>query len=154
MPRQVYGLVLGALTLALAGCGGPVLGKVTGRISVGGKPVTSGRVMFYPNGRGATGEIAADGTYTLTTYASGDGALVGPHKVAIHATDVGPGSLRQPKSIEEEMEFSKLGTKQILVPGKVTWLVPEKYSVAETSGLTATVQAGDNKIDFEIPAGR
>ena len=79
---------------------------------------------------------------------------MGEHRVASGATGVGAGSMRPPQSPEGEMEMSKLGVKRVLVAGKVVWLVPEKYSKVETSGLTATVKARDNQIDFDITAGR
>jgi hypothetical protein len=119
--------------------------------------VTQGRILFYPEaGRAALGDIGPDGTYTLTTFKPHDGALVGPHRVAIHATRVGPGSLAAPRSAEEEVEWSRKGAPggKVLVAGKVEWLVPERYSVADTSGLTATVTRGPNTIDFDLPAER
>ncbi len=138
----------------LGGCGGPKLGKVTGRVTYNGKPVTGGKIMFYPeSGRMALGEIAADGTYSLTTFKPGDGALVGTHRIAVEATKVGPGSMAAPKTFEEELKGVPPGGK-VLVAGKVEWLVPEKYSRPETSGLTRKVEAGENKIDLELPAGR
>jgi hypothetical protein len=139
----------------LSGCGGPKVAPVRGKVTYDGKPVTGGKIMFYPeSGRMAIGEIGADGTYTLTTFHSGDGALVGPHRVAIESTSVGPGTMQSPKSIEEEIELSKKGAPggKILVAGKVEWLVPQKYSLPETSGLTAKVGSGPNEINFDIPA--
>jgi hypothetical protein len=133
------------------------LGQVTGRVTYAGKPVTQGRIMFYPEaGRAALGTIAPDGTYTLTTFKPNDGALVGSHRVTIHATRVGAGSLAAPRSIEEEVERSGRGAPggKVLVAGKVDWLVPEKYSAPGTSGLTATVGRGSNTIDFDLPAER
>jgi hypothetical protein len=127
---------------------------VKGRVTYAGKLVTEGRVTFYPEaGRMALGTIAADGTYTLTTFKPGDGALIGPHKVAIHATRVGPGSLVAPRSVEEEAQASRRGGGKVLEAGKVEWLVPEKYSDHATSGLTAQVKPGSNSIDFDLPAG-
>ena len=140
--------------LVLTGCsGGPRLGKVFGRVRVGGKPVTSGTIMFHPdNGPTAIGAIRLDGAYTLTTFKAGDGALVGSHHVTIHATTVGEGTLVDPKSFDEEIQLSRKGAK-ILVAGKVTWIVPEKYSRTETSDLTATVGSSPNEIDFDLQAG-
>lgn len=153
--RRIAPLLLIALTLPLAGCGGPKLARVQGKVTVAGKPVRKGRIMFYPAGApGATGAIAEDGSYSLTTHKPGDGAAVGEHRVAIEATEVGAGSMRPPQTPEEEMEMSRVGVKRVLVAGKVIWLVPEKYSKLETSGLTATVRASDNQIDFDIPAQR
>lgn len=52
-----------------------------------GKPLSGGRVMFQPIasgddkvvGRPAIGSIQPDGSFKLTTYKDGDGALVGSH---------------------------------------------------------------------------
>jgi hypothetical protein len=152
-PRALLALV--CLPAAfLSGCGGPKLAKVSGKVTYNGKPVTGGKIMFYPeSGRMAMGEIALDGTYSLTTFKAGDGALVGSHRIAIESTKVGPGSMETPKTFEEEMKGVAPGGK-ILVAGKVEWLVPEKYSRPETSGLTRTVEHRDNKIDLDLPAGR
>ena len=139
----------------LSGCGGPKVAPVRGRVTYAGKPVPGGKILFYPeSGRMAIGEIGADGTYTLTTFTSGDGALVGAHRVAIESTRVGPGSMQAPTSIEEEIELSKKGAPggKVLVAGTVKWLVPQKYSLPETSDLTATVGSGPNEINFDIPA--
>ena len=149
-------LLTGALlAMLLTGCGGgPRLGKVSGRVTFNGKPVPTGTIMFYPDaGPAAVGAIGPDGTYTLTTIKPGDGAVVGSHRVTIHATTVGPGSLVDPKSFEEEIELAqrKDPKAKVLVPGKVEWIVPEKYSRPDTTDLTAQVRSGTNSIDFPLP---
>jgi hypothetical protein len=128
------------------------MGKVKGKVTVGGVPVTSGAILFYPaEGPGAVGDIGPDGTYTLRTHKAGDGAMIGSHKVAIHSTSVGPGSMQEPKSLDDELRGSPANTGKVLVPGKITWVVPEKYSTPAQSPLTAAVKSGQNTIDFEIP---
>lgn len=146
-------LFLLALAAALSGCGGRGMGQVKGKVSVGGQPINNGTIMFYPaEGPGAVGEIGQDGTYTLRTHKPGDGAVIGTHKVAIHATSVGPGTLEAPKSLDDELRDPAAGKAvRNLVPGKITWLVPEKYSTPNESPLTAEVKAGQNTIDFDIP---
>jgi hypothetical protein len=147
-------LILAACAL-LGGCGGATTAPVSGRVTYNGKPVTAGRIMFYPeSGRAAVGQLGPDGRYTLTTLQPGDGALLGSHRVAIEATRVGPGSYQAPRSLEEEVELSRKGAPggKVLVAGKVEWLVPEKYARPETSGLTATVRSGPNEINFDLPA--
>src|ERR1700687_5390629 len=100
-PTRCVLLACCLLGMALTGCGGPRLGKVSGRVTVGGKPVTSGTIMFHPDaGPTAVGTIQPDGTYTLTTGKPGDGAVVGAHRVTIQSTTVGEGSLVEPKSID------------------------------------------------------
>jgi hypothetical protein len=148
-------LVGSLLAMVLTGCsGGPRLGKVSGKVTFKGKPVPTGTIMFYPDaGPAAVGAIGPDGTYTLTTIKPGDGAVVGSHRVTIQATTVGPGSLADPSSFEEELQFAQRQDPKakVLVPGKVEWIVPEKYSRPDTTDLTATVQPGTNSIDFLLP---
>ena len=84
--------------MAVAGCG--VLGcressyelaPVRGTVSIDGQPLTSGKLMFAPitssagqeAGKAALGLLQPDGSYVLTTYEYGDGAVVGEHWVSI-----------------------------------------------------------------------
>lgn len=151
MSRVALALAFGLVAL---GCNrGPQLAKVRGAVSVDGKPVTTGTITFQSElGRPAFGVIGPDGTYSLTTHVPDDGAIVGEHVVTIHATRVGAGSLA-PTTPEEELALSQKGAKggAVLIPGKVEWLVPEKYATAQTSTLRATVEAKDNVIPFDLP---
>jgi hypothetical protein len=76
-----------AALFLVSGCGGgsgtvPVRGTVTFK----GKPVPSGTVTFIPDsGPHATGELGPDGSYTVATYRSGDGAVPGSYKVVVVA---------------------------------------------------------------------
>ncbi len=144
-------VAVGAACLLAAGCGGPNLGQVSGTVTAGGRPVTTGTIMFHPaEGPTAVGAINADGTYTLTTIKAGDGAAIGSHRVTIEATSVGSGSLADPASFEEELKLAGKPSK-ILVPGKVEYLVSQKYSQLETTDLTAEVKPGSNQKDFHLP---
>jgi len=143
------------LGLVLSGCSrGPQMAKVSGKVTYKGKAVPTGTIMFHPDsGPTAVGAIGPDGAYTLTTIKKGDGAVVGSHRVTIQATTVGSGSLADPSSFEEEMQLAqrKDPKAKVLVPGKVEWIVPQKYSRPETTDLTATVESGANTIDFTLP---
>ena len=90
---MVCGVLLFATTsMLLSGCdgGGEIAtARVTGTIKTeSGEPLPSGIISFRPqqvnaegnSGKSAFGEIK-DGEFTLTTYRSGDGAVVGTHKV-------------------------------------------------------------------------
>ena len=150
--RLAFAAATTSVALTMAGCGSRGMGQVKGKVTVGGAPVTSGAIMFYPaEGPGAVGDIGPDGTYSLRTHKPGDGAVVGSHKVAIHSTGVGPGSMQEPKSLDDELRGSPGNSAKILVPGKITWVVPEKYSTPAQSPLIAEVKAGQNTIDFDIP---
>jgi hypothetical protein len=113
----------------LSGCGEakPKTAPVHGKITFDGQPLTTGNIMFIPDptGQYSMGYIAADGTYSLTTFVDGDGALLGNHRVMITAVkDNGPESAALP-------------------------LTPTRYSNDRTSGLTAQVkEQADNVIDF------
>jgi hypothetical protein len=83
----------GTLLLFLVGCDSAPydMAPVRGTVTIDGKPLTSGRVMFVPKGRDgglnsgkpAFGRIQQDGTFVLYTYGDDDGAIVGEHSVTI-----------------------------------------------------------------------
>jgi hypothetical protein len=126
-----------AAFVALGGCGrkgaletAPVSGKVTYR----GKAVPTGTIMFVPaEGPAATGEIGTDGSYKLTTYNTGDGAVIGNHKVSVTALQGMGDALPEQRSATPPP------------------LVPVKYLSDATSGLTAEVKPKvDNEFNFEL----
>lgn len=67
------------------------LSSVRGTVTVDGKPLAGGRVMFAPISKGETSEpgkpafgtVQSDGSYVLTTFRDNDGAVVGDHWVTI-----------------------------------------------------------------------
>jgi hypothetical protein len=81
------------LLCVVTGCGESpyVVAPVRGKVLLNNKPLPQGGIMFAPIAQGesanagktAVGRIQEDGTYTLTTYDKGDGAVVGEHWVTI-----------------------------------------------------------------------
>jgi hypothetical protein len=142
-------LIIASLCISfVAGCGSkyPETAPVRGKITVGGVPVTTGRINFYPTsgGRLSSGEIQPDGSYSLTTFKSNDGAFLGMHRVTITSTKVtGP---EPAKSVQDE---SKIPVTNL---GRVVWLVDQKYSQQSTTDLQEEVKASDNTINFKLPA--
>lgn len=75
--------------VAAAGCGGRDMAKAHGQVSYGGRPVTSGALIFSPipageqtqPGKSSTGDIQPDGSFQLSTHRLHDGAFVGRHRV-------------------------------------------------------------------------
>ena len=110
----------------------PDVAPVTGKVLLDGKPLTTGRVLTRPKaGRGSNGVIQSDGTFELSTYGDGDGAVIGTHDVAVVAYEEGAGG--GPES----------------ATGKL--LVPERYTQAATSELTINVTAdGENSPVLEL----
>jgi hypothetical protein len=151
-----------AVSLAFLGCNseGAKLSTipVTGTVTLDGKPVPGAAVAFSPTdakGRAASGLTDIDGKFKLTTMTSGDGALAGSYKVAITKNvggDSGPkedprnsGKKMTPEETKAMMEAVMKGK---VVEGKSE--VPEKYTKADTSGLTAEVKSGENNFTFEM----
>lgn len=132
-----------AAMFVLSGCGGEASGqretaRVQGTVTYQGQPLTTGTVFFVPEGGGPTaeGQIGEDGTFELTTYEEGDGAVPGKHGVMIHAQ-------REVQEVLPEDEDPD--------NPQDPQLIPPKYSSVETSGLTATVTAdGENSVKFEL----
>ncbi len=147
MPRPFAFIILAALICAVpAGCGSgnPKTYPVSGKITYRGEPVTRGTVVFYPEeGRSAMSDIGTDGSYRLTTFKDGDGALAGRHAVTVTAIAE---SASGPASMEEEMQQGMLGREE----GGVRWLVPERYSRRETSELMAEVPAEGGTVNFDL----
>jgi hypothetical protein len=133
--RLVVVGLLGLSAAGPAGCGSdrPKTAVVKGKVTFNGKPVPHGTVLFVPvtPGTSATGEIGPDGTYSLTTFKKGDGALLGKHKVVVVAMDEKPGAPP---------------VEGYLPPP----IVPDKYSSPGTTDLEAEVREGENKMDFDL----
>lgn len=79
--------------VVLGGCGGGSqvdTAPVAGTVTANGEPVAGGSLTFTPaadgdkilSGKPATAIVQEDGSYVLTTYEAGDGAVVGKHKVS------------------------------------------------------------------------
>ncbi len=100
-------ILLAVVVAAVSGCGDSdrlstydVQGKVT---FPDGSPLEGGQITFQSveHGLSATGEIRSDGTFELTTYEPGDGAVAGLHRVAVMAAiprnvDTDEGGYRSP----------------------------------------------------------
>lgn len=123
--RALFALVA---AVAVAGCGGESLTPVTGTVHYKGQPLKEGSITFLPEkGRPATGKIVDGQIVEVTTNQANDGVPAGKHKVTI-------------TSIE--------GGKDMYAPTKSR--IPEKYAVAEQSGLTADIGPGKNELKFDL----
>jgi hypothetical protein len=128
------------LTMGLiVGCGEsiefPETFPVSGKVTYKGEPVPKGTITFQPDeGQAAVGEIQSDGTYKLSTFGEGDGALPGHHRVFVIANTADP----------TKIPGSSPGWK----PPKD--LVPKKYNKLETSGLQANVEKSPTEVNFDL----
>ena len=134
--RRLFPVVAASVLAGLLGCApdGPTLVPVKGVVKYKGKPLPNGDILFVADELGptATGQIQPDGSYYLTTFSDGDGAVPGGHRIMVSAlAPTPPGA-------------DPAGT---LPPP----LVPGKYGDYTRSGLTATVKEGEeNVIDFDL----
>ena len=131
-------------TVSLLGCGGGhqlETAEVTGIVSVNGKPVSQGFVVFIPlQGRRASGPIDSDGRFSLSTYSNGDGAIVGSHKVGIVST-------------ADMQQFYKAKYDDTADHKMPKAIIPERYADPFSSKLSFEVESGvDNAANFDLPA--
>lgn len=120
----------------------PPTHKVTGTVTLRGKPLGGATIVFHPREgtaaaqRAASGLTDAGGRFTLTTVKPGDGAVAGPFLVTVHKTSGEiPGAVTMPP---DEFGAFPLGAD----PSSGTSLIPETYATPGSSGLTADVQPG------------
>lgn len=93
-------------------------------------PVTTGEVIFVTESFQAVGTIQEDGTYTVGSLEMADGLPPGTYRVYISdAVDLG---------------------EDIDSPEDDKPLVAEKYTAADTSGLTCEVPAENNRFDITV----
>lgn len=137
------GITLAALIVAVGllstGCGssGPEMGRVSGKVTYKGEPLTQGTISFVPTNaerRSGSSRINSDGRYDLQTAEPGDGAEIGDYRVII--------SGRDPKALDNVRAPGE--------PVKRETKIPEKYENADQSGLTRTVKSGSNNYDFDL----
>jgi hypothetical protein len=133
MPRTTPFLLLLLFLTTTAGCGGtkaaPVDGKVKFKDGSDVSVLTNYEISFAPaDGKtSAVGHILADGSFQLSTFSDGDGALPGQHRIAI-SPPLSPDPDKPPQK-------SKLSPK---------------YADGSTSGLTADIKPGRNTVNLEL----
>jgi hypothetical protein len=86
----------------------PVKGKITYK----GQPLTGGSITFESeeNGRQSHGSIQPDGTFVMTTFKEGDGAMTGSHRVAVtgqQGKQVVPVKFRNTSSSKVQVEVTE-----------------------------------------------
>lgn len=116
----------------LGGCGGKPA-RVSGLVTLDGKPLERGVVGFAPSGGGmrAAGIIQSDGSYTLSTNRD-TGLETGEYLTTVVSREPG-------------VESPQGGPP---MPG--AYITPRHYAIAKTSGLRFNVEKGSNTIDIDL----
>lgn len=125
--NRIQFLSLALIAAAFLGCGsrGPKTARVSGTVTMAGKPLANVGVTFLPTKKGpaAFGTTNDNGEFTLTTTRRGDGAVIGKHKVTV--------------GIAQE--------------GQKGPAIPETYGSPHTTKLTAEVASGKkNEFTFDV----
>ncbi|MES2789328.1 MAG: hypothetical protein V4719_06880 [Planctomycetota bacterium] len=132
--RQARQLMLCAAVVTSFGCSGSdhkITGKVTGKVTYQGAPVTAGVVYLNSSttGTGGTGVLGEDGKFTIA-----EPIEAGEYKVTV--TPPPPPPPRADQAPPPPV-------------AKVT-NIPNKYWTEAKSDLKATVDEGDNVLEFDL----
>lgn len=124
------------------GCGDRSKGTLSGTVTYKDKPLPGGTMLFVSAKGVERGEIKADGTYRVS------GVPVGTVKVAVEPLpQVSP-------EIQKKMEQGWGGKKRSTAanPSSAGSAVniPPRYKDPETSGLSCTVQGGNQDCNFSL----
>jgi len=129
------------LAFLLAGCGGPQLVKVTGKVMINGKAAEGAVLLFHPNDANnlfvSTATTNSDGTYTVVTDMQ-DGIPPGTYKVTL----TWPEPSTKPVQ-DVPFAFGTAADRPDLLKGK--------FVSKDSSGLTAVIGSSTTEIPaFEL----
>lgn len=112
------GLLAAMMIGSLSGCSGndpsqKATTKVTGKVTYQGTLVTGGELLFSPisdatnkmPGKTGRAVIQPDGTYAVTTYSEGDGAVIGKHRLTYLPPAIESGPHGEPKGEQPFRSF-------------------------------------------------
>jgi hypothetical protein len=128
------------LAAALAGCGENSLGrrKVSGRITLDGKPLVQGSIGFHPQQpQGiSSGAMIKEGAYAIEAL---KGLPPGKYIVRISSADMGP---------------EQRGEAPMTPPGGAPYtirkdLIPPKYN-SQSELTIEVIGSSDNRFDFDL----
>ena len=128
-------IAIAATCAVVASCGSAEeQGKVYGKVTVAGKPIPAGVVVFSNAKRGVhmLAELRPDGSYELQT-ANGLGLPLGDYRVAVNPPLPEPAMPGAPAPVVKKYDR-----------------IPAKYYHMETSGLALTVRAGENPFNIDM----
>lgn len=136
----------------LVGCGesGPPLGKVTGKVTMDGKPISNAIVSFVPidGSRSSSAMTDDSGTYRLS-FVDREGALIGEHKVSITSTAEVQGNTMEDIPSDDPRYAELMQSRQSdYNNAKVKESIPAVYN--KKTELVREVKSGQNTFDFPL----
>ncbi|HSG72117.1 MAG TPA: hypothetical protein VLA12_16985 [Planctomycetaceae bacterium] len=161
----VLGPALIAVTL-LTGCSDsgidrPTVVPVSGVVLYNGDPVVGASVSFMAENapRAATGVTNDKGEFRLTTFELNDGAVIGKHLISVVKKEAGAApaaASSTDKMLSDPTAMTGAYTQQMGVGGAKSQdgpksLIPARYEVAGTSGLSEEVKAdAENRFVLQL----
>ena len=152
--RLTFALTLSAMAL-LTGCSSgtkePTIAAVKGKVVYQGKPVPRATVSFLAKNQPlATGTTNDQGEFTLATKGRA-GAPIGECRVTVMAMEATGAASNAAPIVPGSPEYLKMQTAA--PPKAPKSLIPTKFSNAETSGITLTVDPDPSKNDLIVDLG-
>ena len=155
-----------ALVIPLAiGCGGGK-GKVSGNVTVDGKPLPAGTIVFHPSKGNPVSSEITDGHYTVTGVPTGnctvtvDTAYLKQEAEALGMANSNmqmsmsggmggnrPGGAMPPEAkaaLDKEKQRADESVKKAKELNARYRQIPDKYTKTESSGITTQVKSGGN----------
>jgi len=154
--RFRVGLCLILLLSLTAGCfqkNPSAPGKVSGKVTYGGKVVPAGNIAFHHPDKGTyRSTLDSDGTYAITDVPTGEMVVtvetesVNPSKKQpTYGGDKGSNMYKERLAAEQ-----KKGTAAARTPPQTYLKIPAKYANTKTSPLTMTIVAGRQVKEFDL----
>lgn len=157
--RRVLPMMALPALLVLASCSeDDGLGKrypVSGTVTYNGNPLETGEITFIPEDSkkniGASGKIA-NGSYSLSTGGTEDGAQAGKYKVTITAKEDFHAKARADFEKEAKGQAPGYIPPQYIAKAEAAAksLIPAGYGDIRTTTLTAEVKEQSNTIPFKL----
>jgi len=146
------------LTLLLLGCGSsqsnrPKTVPVSGVVTFNEDPLEGAQVTLMAVGtpRGAVGTTNQNGEFTLSTFGTADGAIIGEHRVTISCWETPEFALGKTFVDSSEYEKAKRTAEAQGQSTEAVSRIPKRYSQVDSSGLIARVEAGKkNYFTFDL----
>lgn len=146
--------VFAGLTTAVTGCGGVQRYPVEGIVTLDGKPEKDAAVTFIPaaGGRPGLASTDADGRFVIREAGMVEGLISGRYQVVVFKaimasvqTVRGPAPGPHPEDQPVPLIDIPIGNQKI-----DRYIVPERYTRPETSGLEVTVAGPAKDVVFSL----
>jgi hypothetical protein len=131
-----YGSFALLAVLSAAGCGGPGVGTVSGKVTFQGVPLPTGRITFIPETGSPAVGVIEDGKYSVPKVPPG------PAKITVETSPPGP-KIIVPGEPPPPPE-SPTAKDQAYVA------IPARYARPDQTDLSYTVQSGSQPNDIDL----